>query len=262
MPKKKKKQKIELNWKTAYELWQERQNIQRLETKTPIDELIGGGIEEGETIEFYGEFGSGKTQTALTLTVRVAGELGKDVLFIDCEATFKPDRIIQIAKARGLNPEETLKKIHLIQPTNVDEQMEALEQIPKEVTPKLVVVDGVTTLLREEYIGRENLAERQGLLRQFLRKLLTYVRENRAYGVITNQVYGNPSSSPFLPLEYRELAVGGHSLYHTIDNRIFLRKAGEGKRIARLVDSSRYPMQERPFRITEKGITHVEDKKI
>ena len=102
MPKKKKKQKIELNWKTAYDLWQERQNIKRLETKTPIDELIGGGIEEGETIEFYGEFGSGKTQTALTLTVRVAGELGKDVLFIDCEATFKPDRIIQIAKARGI----------------------------------------------------------------------------------------------------------------------------------------------------------------
>lgn len=197
---------------------------------------------------------SGKTQTALTLTVRVAGELGEDVVFIDCESTFAPERIIEIAKARGLDPEKTLRKIHLIQPVSVDEQMEAIDQIPKSIKPKLLIVDGVTTLLRVEYIGRENLAERQGLLRQFLKKLLTYVRKNKIYGVITNQVYGNPEGSPFLPLELRELAVGGHSLYHAIDNRIFIRKAQHGTRIARLVDSSCYPPAERPFVITEKGI--------
>ncbi|RLG36790.1 MAG: DNA repair and recombination protein RadA [Candidatus Alkanophagales archaeon] len=255
---KKKKTKTEINFKTAYELWQERQNIKRLETKTPIDELIGGGIEEGEVVEFYGEYGSGKTQTALTLATRVAGELGEDVVFIDCESTFKPERVVEIAKARGLDPEKTLQKIYLIQPITVEEQMEALDQIPKNVKPKLLVVDGVTTLFREEYVGRGELAERQGLLRRFLRKLLTYVRENKIYGVITNQVYGNPESSPFLPLELRELAVGGHSLYHTIDNRIFIRKAQRGTRIARLVDSSRYPPAERPFMITDKGIEPIE----
>jgi len=260
MPKKK-KEKVEINWKTAYDLWQERKNIKKLETKTPIDELIGGGIEEGEVVEFYGEFGSGKTQTALTLTVRVAGELGEDVIYIDCESTFAPERVIEIAKARGLDPEKTLRKIHLIQPVSVDEQMEALDQIPKSIKPKLLIVDGVTTLLRVEYIGRENLAERQGLLRQFLKKLLTYVRKNKIYGVITNQVYGNPEGSPFLPLELRELAVGGHSLYHAIDNRIFIRKAQHGTRIARLVDSSRFPMQERPFRITDAGIEPIEEEK-
>lgn len=253
MPKKK-KEKVEINWKTAYELWQERKNIKKLETKTPIDELIGGGIEEGEVVEFYGEYGVGKSQISFTLATRVAGELGEDVVFIDCESTFKPERIIEIAKARGLDPEKTLQKIHLIQPVSVDEQMEAIDQIPKSIKPKLLIVDGVTTLLRAEYIGRENLAERQGLLRQFLKKLLTYVRRNKIYGVITNQVYGNPEGSPFLPLELRELAVGGHSLYHAIDNRIFIRKAQHGTRIARLVDSSRYPPAERPFVITEKGI--------
>jgi len=260
MPRKKKEKKMELKWKTAFELWEERRNIKRLKTGTPIDELIGGGIEEGEVVEFYGEFGSGKTQTALTLTTCVAGEMDENVLFVDCEGTFKPERVVEIAGARGYDPEEVLKRIHLVQPLTSDEQMEVFDQIPKDVKPKLVVVDGVTTLFRQEYIGRENLSKRQGLLRQFLRKMITYVRQNRAYGVVTNQVYGNPDGTSFMPLEYRELAVGGHSLYHTIDNRIFLRKAREGTRIARLVDSSRYPMQERPFKITEKGIEPIESE--
>ena len=256
MPKKKSKD-LELNFKSAYDLWVERQNINRLETGTPIDELIGGGIEEGDVVEFYGEFGAGKSQISFTLTVIVAGELNSKVVFIDCENTFKPERIAEIAKSRGYDPEKVLNNILVLQPISVEAQLEALNHIPKKANPKLIVVDGVTTLFREEYIGRGMLAERQGLLRKFLRSLKDYVREHKMYGVVTNQVYGNPESSPFLPLEYKELAVGGHSLYHAIDNRIFVRKAQHGTRIARLVDSSRFPMQERPFRITEKGIEDV-----
>jgi len=258
LPRKKKKdEKIELNFKSAYEIWLERQNLPRLETGTPIDELIGGGIEAGEVIEFYGEFGAGKSQISFTLSVIVAGELDQDVVFIDCENTFKPERIAEIAKSRGYDPEKILNHIHVLQPISVEAQLESLNQIPKEVSPELIIVDGVTTLFREEYIGRGMLAERQGLLRKFLRSLKDYVREHKIYGVVTNQVYGNPDSSPFLPLEYKELAVGGHSLYHSIDNRIFVRKAQRGTRIARLVDSSRYPMQERPFRITDKGVEPI-----
>jgi len=251
------KKKPELNWKTAYEVWKERQTLKRLSTSTPIDELIGGGIEECEVVEFYGEYGVGKTQIAFTLITHVAGKLGEDVVLIDCETTFKPERIVQIAEARGFDPEKVLQKIHLIQPMSVDEQMEALNLIPKNVKPKLLIVDGTTTLLRAEYIGREQLPKKQGLLRRFLRNLKSYVRENKIYGIITNQVYANPDGSPFLPLELRELAVGGHTLYHLIDNRIFIRKGAKGTRIARLVDSSRYPPAERPFIISEKGIEPI-----
>jgi hypothetical protein len=40
-----------------------------------------------------------------------------------------------------------------------------------------------------------------------------------------------------------------------------MRKAKEGKRIARLVDSSEYPPQEVTFRITEQGIEKPEEEK-
>jgi DNA repair protein RadA len=130
----------------------------------------------------------------------------------------------------------------------------SLEQIPENIKPKLIIIDGVTTLFRAEYVGRETLAEKQGLLRKYLYYIKRYAKEHNVAVVVTNQVYQSPEASPFLSLDLKELAVGGHSLYHAIDNRIFIRKAQHGTRIARLVDSSMYPMQERPFKITEKGV--------
>jgi len=262
MPKKKKKQELKLNWKTAYELWQERQNIKRISTGTPIDELIGGGIEEGSVTEFYGEFGSGKSQILFTLSAYVAGELKEDVVFVDCEDTFKPERIREILERRGYPAEESMKRIHLLQPITVEELTAIFNQIPENIKPKLLCIDGVTTLFRAEYIGRETLTERQGILRKFLHDLKQWARQNKVAVAITNQVYGSPDATPFTPLEYKELAVGGHSLYHTVGDRIFLRKGKGGTRIAKLVDSSSHPPAERPFKITEKGIEPVASETI
>jgi len=256
MPKKK-KETLVLNFKTAYELMEERKNIKRISTGTPIDELIGGGIEEGEVIEFYGEYGSGKTQISKTLATIVAGEQNQQVVFVDCEETFKPERIVQIARNRNLNPEQTLKNIHVMVPPTTSELTSIPENLPENVTPKLLIIDGFTTLFRVEYIGRETLSERQGYLRKFLYDLKRWAKQTKTVVVVTNQVYADAGASPFMPLEYKELAVGGHTLYHAIDNRIFVRKAKGGTRIAKLVDSSMYPPAERPFRITDRGVEAV-----
>ncbi|MEM2738294.1 MAG: ATPase domain-containing protein [Candidatus Bathyarchaeia archaeon] len=244
----------QLIFKTAFELMHERQEIKRYPTETPIDELIGGGIEEGEVVEFYGEYGSGKTQIAKTLAVMVAGIHNQHVVFVDCEETFKPERIVQIAKNRGLNVDQVLQNIHVLIPVTALDLMAVLECMPENIQPKLLIIDGLTTPFRVEFIGRETLAERQGYLRKFLYDLKRWAKKTKTAVIVTNQVYADPSATPFLPLEYRELAVGGHSLYHAIDSRIFVRKAQGGTRIAKLVDSSCYPPAERPFRITDKGI--------
>jgi DNA repair protein RadA len=259
LPKKKEAKIPEL--KTAWELYQEEQKIQRLKTNTPIDDLIGGGIREDEVIEVYGEYGVGKTQLCLTIAAQVASQPNGLVYWIDCEDTFRPERLTQIAKARGYNPEETLARIYVAKPKTTDEQLGALQALPKNVKPKLIVIDGVTTLYRAEYFGREQLVAKQQALRKFLCRLKAYSNQNRVPTIITNQVYANPDGSPFLDPVLRELAVGGHTLYHIINNRIFVRKAKEGKRIARLVDSSEYPPQEVTFKITSKGIEPVEEEK-
>jgi DNA repair protein RadA len=256
MPKKKNPELV-LTFKTAYDLMKERETLKRISTGTPIDELIGGGIEEGEVVEFFGEYGSGKTQIAKTLATIVAGEQKQQVVFVDCEETFKPERIVQIAKNRGLDPELTLKNIYLLVPPTTNELVSITEKLPEGVSPKLLIIDGLTTLFRVEYIGRETLTERQGHLRKFLYALKRWAKQTKTVVVVTNQVYADAGASPFMPLEYKELAVGGHTVYHAIDNRIFVRKAQGGTRIAKLVDSSMHPPAERPFKITDKGVEAV-----
>ena len=199
---------------------------------------------------------SGKTQFSLSLICNVKGE----VVFIDCEDTFKPERLAEIAETRGLDPKEVLARVHLIQPTTVDEQVEALNHIPPNLKPELIIVDGLTTLFREEYIGRERLVERQGQLRLHLRALKNYAKQTKTVIIVTNQVYARPDATPFTPLEFLELAVGGHTLYHSIDNRIFIRKGSQGTRVAKLVDSSAHPPAERTFIITEKGVEAKPEK--
>ena len=233
-----------------------RKSLKRLSTKTPIDNLIGGGIQQTEVVEFYGGFGCGKTQICQTLTVEVAVAEG-DVIYVDTEDTFKPERIIQIAENKGYDVEQVLESIHLVPVLTCAELEAVFESIPNDLDPTLVVVDSITALYREEYVGRGTLSERQGALRKFIVALKRYVRRKKCYCVVTNQVHDDPGAGPFLPLYLRQKAVGGHTLYHIIDSRIFL-----GQRIARLMDSSRYPEGEAPFIINEYGIEDPEAPRI
>ena len=261
MRKKKDKEepKFELAFKTAAQLMEERKNLKKIPTCTPIDNLIGGGIEEGELIEVSGEYGAGKSQFCHTLICTIIVQSANEpVVWLDTEGTFKPERLAEIAEKRGLNVEEALNRVHVLQPLSTAAQMEALKKIA-EIKPKLIIVDSLITLYREEYIGRENLPERQGLLRTFIASLKRYVRENNCVAVATNQVIGNPEVLPFMTYEQRVLVCGGHTVYHSIDARIQIRKAKENKRVARLIDSSRYPTSEVRFRITEKGVEPLEE---
>ncbi|HUV34133.1 MAG TPA: helix-hairpin-helix domain-containing protein, partial [Candidatus Desulfaltia sp.] len=99
------------------ELVEIRKNVRRLTTGcSSLDRLLNGGIETQSLTEFYGEFGSGKSQMCHQLCVTVQlgeaqGGLNGSVLYIDTEATFRPERVIQMAPRFGLKPEDVLKGI-------------------------------------------------------------------------------------------------------------------------------------------------------
>ncbi|GAI57139.1 unnamed protein product, partial [marine sediment metagenome] len=73
----------------ADELLKMRQNVLRLTTGSKtMNELIGGGIETQTITEFYGEYGSGKSQMCHQLCVNVQlptekGGLNSGALYID-----------------------------------------------------------------------------------------------------------------------------------------------------------------------------------
>src|SRR5919202_1603046 len=100
---------------TAEAALEKRRAMLRCSTgSSALDELLLGGIETQAVTEFYGEFGSGKSQICHTLCVTSQlpvenGGLGGGIILIDTEGTFRPERLDQIARARGLDPSEILK---------------------------------------------------------------------------------------------------------------------------------------------------------
>jgi len=223
-----------------------------------FDSLIGGGFETQGITEFFGEFGSGKTQIVHQLCVNVQlplekGGLDGHAIFIDTENTFRPERIYQMAEGYNLEGKELLKKIHVANAYNSNHQMMLVDKardIAKKNPVRLAVVDSLTGHFRAEYIGRGALADRQQKLNMHMHSLMRLGRLNNAVICVTNQVAAKPDAffgDPTRP-------IGGHIVGHTAMFRIYLRKSKGGKRIARLIDSPHLPEGEAVFTVSEEGI--------
>ncbi len=244
---------------TAKEILEDRENIGLISTGSDeLDNLMGGGIETKAITEIFGEFGSGKTQLALQLSVNAQlpkeeGGLDGRTIYIDTENTFRPRRIKSMARAIDMDPEKALENILVPQPENTDQQLimaEKSQEMIEERNIKLVIVDTVTSLFRAEFVGRESLAERQQKLGQHLLTLHRIADLNNVAVLITNQVHANPDAF----VGDSAQPIGGHVLGHSATTRIFLRKSRGSRRIARIVDSPELPEGEAVFKITENGI--------
>lgn len=249
---------------TAEELWERRQGMLKCSTGSKnLDKLLGGGIETQAVTEFIGEFGAGKTQICLMLSVMAQlppekGGLNGNVVYMDTEGTFIPERVFEIANAWELDPHKTLEHVFLARTYNSNHQGFLIDHLPKfcpENNVKLVIVDSMIGHFRGEYIGRENLSERQQTLNSQLHRLLRLTEAFNLPVVVTNQVQANPAQffgDPNKP-------TGGNVMAHACTHRVYLRKGGKGTRIATIIDSPCLPESKTRFKITEKGIEDVQE---
>ena len=246
-------------FETGEDILERRKQVTKLTTGSKaFDELIGGGVESQSIMEFFGEFGSSKTQVCFQLAVNATlpeekGGLDSDVIIIDSENTFRPERIIQMATYLGADPQDTLRRIHVARAFNSQHQVLLVEKamdLAKDLKVRLLIVDSLTSHFRAEYVGRGALAERQQVLNRHMHDLLNFATLNNAAIVVTNQVAAKPDAffgDPTRP-------IGGHIVGHTATFRVYLRKGKAGKRIARLIDSPNLPEGEAVFMVTEDGI--------
>lgn len=250
--------RLEKEFVSASELYKKRQSIERITTGSKnLDDLLSGGLETQAITEFYGEFGSGKTQLCHTLcvTVQLPKEqrgLDASAIYIDTENTFRPERIVGIAESRSLDPEAVLKRITVAKAYNSAHQelvVSELGDIIEKSHVKLVLVDSAVAHYRAEFLGRGTLAERQQRLNRFMHLLLRTAEVLDVAIVATNQVQAAPDAffgDPTRP-------TGGHVVAHTSTYRIYLRKAGKN-RIARMVDSPYHPERETVFILNDRGV--------
>lgn len=254
---------LQISFHTAEELLKQRESVTRLTTGSKaLDALLGGGIESQAILELIGEFAVGKTQICHTtcVTVQLPAErngLDGKALYIDTEGTFRPERIIQISKGMGFDPETALKNIIVGRAFNSDHQIlmvDKADELVSEKNVKLIVVDSIISHFRAEYLGRESLPERQQKLNNYLHRLLRMAEIYNIPIVVTNQVVASPDAFFGPPNK----PAGGHIVAHLSTNRVFIRKSTKNLRIAKVIDSPYLPESECVFAISEKGIEDSE----
>ena len=257
---------IGLSFIRADELYKMRKSVLRLSSGSKaLDKILAGGLETQTITEYYGEYGSGKSQMCHQLCINVQlpperGGLNGGVLYIDTENTFRLERIVQMAEFAGLDPEQAVKNIIYAEAYTSDHQMFLLEnadEIIKANNIKLIIIDSLTAHFRSEYIGREMLASRQQRLNKHMHKLTALARAFNAVAVVTNQVMAKPDQFFGDAIH----PIGGNIVGHTSHTRIYLRRASHGPvRIARLVSSPYLPEGEEILKVTENGIEDVSEE--
>jgi len=255
---------LEKEFVTADTALEKRKSMLRCSSgSTALDELLLGGVETQAVTEFYGEFGSGKSQICHTLcaTARqpiAAGGLDGGVIYIDTEGTFRPERVEQIARARGLDPSQILKSVAVCKIYNSSHLELIIKDLGKYINDfkaKMVIIDSIISLHRAEYAGRGTLADRQQRLNNMLHKLVRLTEIYNIAIVITNQVQSSPDTFFGDPTK----AAGGNVLGHASTYRIYLRKSGEN-RVAKMIDSPYHPYSETRFTVNERGTDDLEEQ--
>lgn len=252
---------LEMGFESGEELLKRREKVIRIKTGSKsFDALLGGGFETGAIVECFGEFGSGKTQIGHVLAVN-SQIVDSDAVavYIDTENTFRPERIMQIAKGAGLDEEQVLKNIKVARAYNSDHQMllaEKIEDLIKKqgLNIKLIVIDSLTAHFRAEFIGRGTLAERQQKINKHMHILLKLADMYNLSVYVTNQVMAKPDMFFGDPTQ----AIGGHIVAHASTFRVYLRKGKKGTRVAKLVDAPNLPEGECSFYVDQTGIKDVE----
>ena len=248
----------------ALEVLEMRKNMIRCTTGSrELDRILGGGVETGAITELIGEFGSGKTQICFTLAVTAQlpveeGGLSGNVCAIDTEGTFLPERMMQIAEERGIDPVKTLEGILVARAYNSEHQSILIGSLPEQVDKsgvKLVIVDSMIGHFRGEYIGRANLSERQQKLAYCLSRLHRLAEAFNVAVVITNQVQATPDTMYGDPNK----PTGGHVMAHACTHRVYLRKGRQNTRLARVIDSPSLPEERIRFAITAAGAVDAEE---
>jgi len=233
-----------------------------------VDDLMDGGITTGRITELFGGFKSGKTNTVNTLCVTVQlprdeGGLDGEVIYIDTEGTFSKPKVARIARRFGLDPGRVLSRIHLAKVYSADHQLQMIEQCERIVAKfpiKLIIVDSLMALLRNEYVGIGCLAPRQAKLNKIIHHLSRIAESKNIAVVLTNQVV-----TKMLGQIAVEDAVGGNIVAHGCHFRYRLKAKGASfnetlERSITVVDSVDLAPGTAIFFITEAGIG--DDEKI
>ncbi len=158
--------------------------LKRLQTNSPFDKLLNGGLEEDAVTNIYGPAGSGKTNMAIASALSCIRS-GKKVVYMDTEGSFSVERFHQMG-----GTEKDLKNIIFMDVHTWEEQCREMKKI-ESVTEGtgLVIVDSMVSLYRLEMSDTKFSEVNKQLATQY--SILSRIaRKSRIPVLVTNQIYG------------------------------------------------------------------------
>lgn len=239
-----------------------------------IDNALRGGFEEHVLYEVFGHEGAGKTQLLHTLAINSTlpledgglwdkvndGDKLPQILFIDTENTFRPDRIHSILEGKGMitqMPAELTKKRIESKEFTEEERKTYNETFKKQIQEakdfmqkhilhwksttaaslfvnlenanslistgfpiKLVIIDSFTNVFRGNYIGRGTMWSKSDDSRDLIKIIKDLTETHKIIVIFVTQVYGNPDKKG--PWEPDVIAYGGHIVGHAPQIRLML----------------------------------------
>ena len=206
-------------------------NIQKLD-RIPsgckcVDDLLGGGFENGIITQLYGASGTGKTNICIQLAIECVRS-GKKVIYIDTEG-FSAERFKQIA---GEDAKKIGGEIIIYEPASLEQQYSTIISLENIMSERigLILLDSAALFYRlglsTEESNDENIATRRELVNQ-IGLLHGLARKHGVAVVITNQVYKDVPTGEVCP-------IGGTAIEHLSKAIVLLERTGISKRRATL----------------------------
>lgn len=153
-----------------------------------LDEILGGGIKNGNIIDIYGESSTGKTQLALQIIINFLSS-NKKILFLDTTGEFRPERLLEIMNLQKINP-NFLDNIMVARITNTSEQINYFKNITSS-DYGLIVIDNVSELFSFEYSKDEQSLQKTISFMNFMHDLSILALEKQIPIIIINTVRHN-----------------------------------------------------------------------
>jgi DNA repair protein RadB len=150
---------------------------------SPLDVLLGGGLESGIITRIYGEAGSGKTNFCLQAARECVGA-SKKVAYIDTEGV-SVERLRQICVE--CDYQKVLRTIFFFSPPSFEAQEQMISEAIATKGIGLIIVDTITMFYR---LNLEQ--DQKGAIRSFTRQVTNLqmaAREKELWVIITEQVY-------------------------------------------------------------------------
>lgn len=210
-----------------------------------FNEMMGGGFQGGRIYDIFGAPASGKTQVCFQGIIDFLTRpefKDHDVLFVDSDLTFRPERIVQMSGNPGILNKILVSKCY--SPDHLKMILKKIEdRLKKGTFVPLIVFDSLFSNYFSIFV--EDSLKRQTILLEIMEHLKLIAINYNVCIIFTNRV-GPGILAP----------AGGNILIDYSDFIISLEKpsqAGEN-RVIRLVKSPNLPEAIKKFKITSNGI--------